>query len=164
MPGINPLPVFLIFWSLLHPFYISLTDMVYNEGNQTIEIAQKIFWDDLEVALSHANQAPVDFLAPADPAALDSMVASYLLAHNRILIDGDTIRLHYLGHEVEADAAWFYLESERISPPTQVTVFNSLLIDVFPEQQNIVNFYKNRKPKSLLTRKDKLEGLLILED
>lgn len=164
MPGSISLPFLLIFWSLLHPFYISLTDMVYNEGNQRIEIAQKIFWDDLEVALSNANKTAVNFLSPEDPALLDSMTARYLLRHNRLFIDGDTLRLHYLGHEVEADAAWFYLESEKIPSPKEVTIYNSLLIDDFPEQQNIVNFYKNRKPKSLLTRKGKTEGVLLLDE
>ncbi len=164
MPLMNAITIVLSCWWLAHPFYISLTDMVYNEENQTIEIAQKIFWDDMEVALSNASGTAVDFLSPNQPEKLDSLIARYLLAHNQILIQTDTVRLHYLGHEVEGEAAWFYMESEKIPSPEQITIYNAVLIDDFPEQQNIINFYKNRKPKSLLTRKDKTGGVLILED
>ncbi|MDN3687145.1 DUF6702 family protein [Cyclobacterium jeungdonense] len=164
MPLFNPITAVLSLWWLVHPFYISLTDMVYNEEHQTIEIAQKIFWNDMEVALSNATETSVDFLSPQQPDKLDSLIARYLLAHNQILIQGDTVRLQYLGHEVEGEAAWFYMESEKVPSPKQITIYNGILIDDFPEQQNIINFYKNRKPKSLLTRKGKTGGVLILED
>lgn len=163
MLAINLLMALLPYWLGVHPFYISLTDMVYNETNQTIEIAQKIFWDDLEVALTSRSGEQINFLSPDQPDVLESQIEKYLLTHNTILIGGDTLTLSYLGHEIEAEAAWFYMESEKISAPDQVTIFNNILIDDFPQQQNIVNFYKNRKPKSLITRKDKTSGVLKLD-
>ncbi|NDE61498.1 MAG: hypothetical protein EB038_04680, partial [Cyclobacteriaceae bacterium] len=72
----------LTFWtwlSLVHPFYISLTEMRYNSGSKKMEIAQKIFWDDLEVALSKEAGASVDFLRPKDKTKLESQVKNYLL-------------------------------------------------------------------------------------
>lgn len=163
MLAIKLLVALIPFWLGMHPFYISLTDMVYNETNQTIEIAQKIFWDDLEEALSNKSGDRINFLSPEKPEALDLLIEEYLLTHNAILIQGDTLTLRYLGHEVEADAAWFYMESEKIPSPDQVTIYNNLLIDDFPQQQNIINFYKNRNPKSLITRKDKTSGILKLD-
>ncbi|SHM56459.1 hypothetical protein SAMN04488057_102159 [Cyclobacterium lianum] len=163
MLAIKVLLLQLPFWLGLHPFYISLTDMVFNESSQTVEIAQKIFWDDLEVALSNRSGQKVNFLEPAQKAVLESQIEDYILAHNSLLIHGDTIALSYLGHEIEAEAAWFYMESEQISNPEEITIYNNILIDDFPLQQNIVNFYKNRKPKSLITRKDKTSGTLILD-
>ena len=39
-------------WMVLsHPYFISLTEIRQNPESQRLEIAQKIFWDDLEEAL-----------------------------------------------------------------------------------------------------------------
>tara|TARA_R110001592_G_scaffold101302_1_gene286720 strand:+ start:152571 stop:153020 length:450 start_codon:yes stop_codon:yes gene_type:complete len=146
-----------------HPFFISLTDMVYNEKRQQIEIAQKIFWNDMETSLTIASGKQVNFLKPEDPELLESLIKDYMLANNKLEVDGKKLKLTYLGHEIEEDAAYFYMESEKVPEPSQVTIYNTILIDDFPTQQNIVNFYKNRKPKSLITRKDKISGTLELD-
>ncbi|GEO22001.1 hypothetical protein CQA01_25350 [Cyclobacterium qasimii] len=146
-----------------HPFFISLTDMVYNENRQQIEIAQKIFWNDMETSLTIASGKQVNFLKPEDPKLLESLIKEYILENNKLEVDGKKLKLTYLGYEIEEDAAWFYMESEKIPEPFEVTIYNTILLDDFPTQQNIVNFYKNRKPKSLITRKDKISGTLELD-
>lgn len=147
-------------WFTLHPFYISLTDMVYNPESERIEIAQKIFWNDLEVALANEYQEPVDFLNPKQPERLEEILENYLLEKNKLKMHGKPLSLSYLGYEIEEDAAWFYLESEQVELAKEIFITNELLIDEFPSQQNIVNFYINKKPKSLITHKDKTEGVL----
>lgn len=144
----------------VHPFFISLTDMVYKADEQRLEIAQKIFWDDLEVALSRKHKTSVDFLNTSDRTELDEMVREYLLDQNKIHVNGKLITLEYLGHEVEEDAAWFYFESTNVPRPTEVIVMNSVLTHEFPTQQNIVNFYVDQRPKSIITTVNKPEGEL----
>jgi hypothetical protein len=153
--------VYCLIYSLLpHPFYISLTDMVYNRDRNSIEIAQKIFWDDLEVALSQLSQSKVDFLRPTDPKALNELAENYLLAHNQIYINGSLQKVHYLGFEIEDDAAWFYMEIENVPLPKEIRIKNTILLADFPPQQNIVNFYLDKSPKSIITSKNKQEGEL----
>lgn len=144
----------------VHPFYISLTDMVYQADEQRLEIAQKIFWDDLEVALSKKYKTPVDFLNTPNRTHLDDMVRMYLLEQNSIYINDELITLDYLGHEIEEDAAWFYFESTKVTRPSKVVIINTILISEFPSQQNIVNFYVDQRPKSLITTNQKPEGEL----
>jgi hypothetical protein len=143
-----------------HPFYISLTDMVYKADEQRLEIAQKIFWDDLEVAIAKKYNLKVDFLNTSDRAKLDDLVKPYLLAQNTIHINDQLIELNYLGHEIEEDAAWFYFESAKVPRPSTVRIVNTILISEFPMQQNIVNFYVDQRPKSIITTSQKPDGLL----
>jgi hypothetical protein len=155
--------IFLLFlgWKVFfHPFYISLTEIRYNANNESLEIAQKIFWDDLEVALGDLYQSKVDFLNPSDRNALEAMAKSYLLDQNEITVNGKKVKLKYLGFEIEEEAAWFYLESEKVELPKQVEVYNNILIQHFEGQQNIINFYVDRKPKSLILYKGKESGVL----
>ncbi|MDA0314140.1 MAG: hypothetical protein O2829_04840 [Bacteroidetes bacterium] len=145
--------------SFAHPFYISLTELRYNPTSKKMEVAQKIFWDDLEVALSKKAGSKVDFLNPKDKAKLETQVKPYLLGHTQVWVNGKLVPLTYVGYEVEEDAAWFYLESTATPIPKTVEVQNTLLIQEFDGQQNIVHVYVNSKsPKSLMLREGKERG------
>lgn len=145
--------------TVLHPFFISLTEMRYNPESKKMEIAQKIFWDDLEVALASEFKEKVDFLKPKDKAKLESQVKTYLLKHNQVWVNGKSVMLTYLGYEVEEDAAWFYLESSVVELPKSVEVQNTLLLKDFEEQQNIVHVYaQSKSPRSLLLGEGKEKG------
>lgn len=143
-----------IWISLFHPFFISLTEMRYNPASQKMEIAQKIFWDDLEVALGNEFEEKVDFLKPKDKAKLENQLKTYLLKHNQVWVNGKLLTLNYLGYEVEEDAAWFYLESSQAEIPKTVEMKNTILLEDFDGQQNIVHVYfQSKSPRSMLLGK-----------
>lgn len=124
-----------------------------------MEIAQKIFWDDLEVALSKEFKEKVDFLKPKDKAKLESQIKTYLLKHNQVWVNGKLLTLNYLGHEVEEDAAWFYLESSQVETPKTVEMKNTVLLEDFEGQQNIVHVYfQSKSPRSMLLGKGEEKG------
>ena len=155
--------IFMIFlgWKVFfHPFYISLTEIRYNQNQKSLEIAQKIFWDDLEVALAGIYETKVDFLNPSNREALEDMAKSYLLEKNEIMVNGQKINFDYLGFEIEEEAVWFYMEALKVPLPQIVQIRNEVLIEQFEGQQNIVNFYKDQKPKSLILYKGKEIGTL----
>ena len=148
--------------TFLHPFFITLTELRFNPSSKKMELAQKIFWDDLEVALSKEAGVTVDFLKPKDKAKLESQIKAYLLKHTQVWVNGKTVQLTYVGYEVEEDAAWFYLESTTTTTPKTVEVQNTLLLRDFAGQQNIVHVYLNSKsPKSLLLGEGKEKGRII---
>jgi hypothetical protein len=151
---------FLLIQSLFHPFYISLTEIKYNSKENSLEISQKIFWDDLEVHLTELYQGKIDFLKPKDKPDLDKKLKQYILQNNEILVNGKKVELNYLGYEIEEDAAWFYIEAKQIPRPQQVEVRNSILHQHFSSQQNIINFYLDKSPKSLILLKGKDRGKL----
>ncbi|PRY89773.1 DUF6702 family protein [Mongoliibacter ruber] len=143
-----------------HPFYISLTEIRYNPEAKSLEIAQKIFWDDLEVALAEIHGVKVDFLNPTDTEALEEMAKSYLLSKNEIIINGQKVNPQYLGYEIEEEAAWFYLEVKNVAKPQKVKIQNEVLLSNFEGQQNIINFYVEKRPKSLILYKGRESGVL----
>lgn len=158
----NYIFMFFLGWKVLfHPFYLSLTEIRYNNTNQSLEIAQKIFWDDLEVALGNKNKTKVDFLNPKNKADLEKMVQAYLLEKNEIKVNGQTAKLSYLGFEIEEDAAWFYMEATNIPLPKKVEIKSDILMESFESQQNIINFYLDKSPKSLILYKDNERGELV---
>jgi hypothetical protein len=150
---------YLIVYSWLgfvHPFHISLTEIRQNNQTRKLEIAQKIFWDDLEIGLKGFHKVEINFLNPKDRTKLTAQVESYLLSQQEIWLDGKKANLTLLGFEIEGDAAWFYFESAPINWKNKIEVRNSVLIQDFPDQQNIIQIYpKGKSMKNMLLRKGK---------
>ncbi len=148
-----------LWMAVFHPFFISLTEIRFNPSSKKLEMAQKIFWDDLEVALGNEFKEKVDFLKPKDKAKLENQIKSYLLKHNQIWVNGKPLTLNYLGYEVDEDAAWFYLESSQAETPKTVEMKNSILLEDFEGQQNIVHVYfQSKSPRSMLLGKGEEKG------
>lgn len=144
-----------------HPFHLSLTEIRYNPESEKLEISQKIFWDDLEISLSDFHGESIDFLNPKNKETLLKQAESYLLSKNQIWVNGKSTKLTMLGYEVEEDAAWFYIESEKTAVPSSVKISSSILLEDFPDQKNVVQyFFEAHNPKSLILNKDTRSGTL----
>ena len=141
-----------------HPFYIGLTEVRYSESNGNFEISQKLFWDDFEIALGEEYGKKVDFLKPDDQKELEMMIEAYLLKHNKLTVNGQQVKLNYLGYELEEDASWFYFESDKVKTPKKVDVKNTVFLKEFEAQQHIVNIYLSKKPKTLILDRKKNSG------
>ena len=107
---------FAIFFSLIiHPFYMSVTEINQNAKTKSIEVSCHIFTDDLEKDFKIRYKKAVDLTHPADKALADKYISDYLKEKLKITIDGKDIPLHYLGYEINEDAVWSYLECENIT-------------------------------------------------
>lgn len=154
------LSVVLFIHIFVHPFYISLTEIRYNPKEKSLEISQKIFRDDLENALTGQYKSKINFLIPGNKAELEKKVKKYILDNNDIYINGEKLMLNYLGYELEDEAIWFYLEALTVPVPKTADVKNSILHKNFDSQQNVINFYLSKNPKSLILLKGKDKGLI----
>jgi len=149
--------------AIFHPFYISLTEARYNDTNRNFEIAQKLFWDDLESVLSEEYDKKVNFLRPDNQEELDIMLEKYLLEHNTFYVNGKPVVLKYLGYEVEDEAAWFYFQSGKVGSPKEVGMKNTVFIKQFDTQQHVVNLYVGKKPKTLMLDRRKDSGKVVFK-
>lgn len=152
--------VLLLIQSIIHPFYISLTEIKYNPKEKSLEISQKIFREDLEVALTNQYKTKVNFLTPENKVDLEKKIKKYILENNEIDINGQKMELNYLGFELEEEAVWIYLEARKVPFPKTVDIRNSILHKHFDSQQNVINFYRDENPKSLILLKGKDRGLI----
>lgn len=152
--------VLLLVSIIIHPFYISLTEIRYNPKEKSLEISQKIFRDDLENALTSQYRSKVNFLDPGNKADLEKKIKKYILENNDIAINGEKLELTYLGYELEEEAIWCYLEVLKVPIPKTADVKNSILHKNFDAQQNVINFYFGKNPKSLILLNGKDRGLI----
>lgn len=134
-----------------HPYHTSIADIRYNAKNQTLEIALKIFANDLEKTLSDAAKKPVTL---NQTPAVQAQIAAYLKKVIAIELNPkQVLPLKYIGSEPEADTYWLYAEIRlKSSQLSQVNLRNQVLLETFDDQMNIVNLDINGKKKTLVFR------------
>ena len=135
-------------WSLLHPFYVSITEIRHDAAQQELEISCRIFSDDLERALKAQYKTNLDIIHPADRKAVDGFIAGYIAKHLHLVIDGKPVTLHYMGYQIEEEAAWCFLEVKQIPSVKKVRIVNDILYAEHPEQINMLHVIVKEERKS----------------
>lgn len=149
---------------LMHKFYVSLTEVRYNEQTECFEVSLRIFPDDLDLALLERSGIQTQLATELEHKKADSLLMIYLLEDFKLRVNGEELVLNYLGKEPESDAIWCYLESSKVHAPDTITIGNAILTEYFPEQVNIVQVYHGKWNKGLLLNLDKNMGKLTIGD
>ena len=121
-----------------HPFYLSVTDVKYNDKNKSIEVACKMFSNDLEDALKKTSKKNVDLLNPKNKMEVEKILFEYVCKRFSVNLNGKVQKLKFIGYEKEDDVIWTYMEIEKCEKPKQINISNSLLYDFLKEQINLV--------------------------
>jgi hypothetical protein len=137
--------------SVLHPYYVSVTEINHNAIDKTLEISCKLFTDDFEKALADKYKMKVDLSAPRDKKIMDKIITDYIKNHLAIKADGKNVNLNYLGFEKEDEAVFSYFQVENLVSVKRIDVTNSILHEEHDTQINImhVSVGGNRKSTKL---------------
>lgn len=80
---------------------------------------------------------------------VEENTGAYLLERIKLWDEkGKPFEVHYVGAEIEEDVMWCYLEIEKVKKLKQVKVSNSVLHEVWADQENMVHFRAFDKVKS----------------
>ncbi|MDW3646900.1 MAG: DUF6702 family protein [Bacteroidia bacterium] len=159
IPYLYIIPFFLLS-GFVHPFYVSVSQIGYNSESKSLEIACKIFVDDLETALEAAGAKDLYIGLENEKAGADDIIDNYLRKHIDIRINGEKVEGSFLGKEVVDDVIWSYIEYQDVAFPSEFSIDNTLLIDELEGQQNIVHVKVAGKEKSLRLFKGRSKDVL----
>jgi len=134
----------------VHPFHVSVSDIKYKEDLKAIQISMRIFLDDLELALrAHSGDEKLDITEKENWDFINKNLESYLLERITLWDEKDRpYELNYIGAEIEEDVMWCYIEIEKVKRLKQVKISNSILHDVWSDQENLVHFRAFEKVQS----------------
>lgn len=136
----------------LHPFHSSVTEMSYNVKDQSWEISIRLFQDDLEQTLSSTTGKKFRMI-PGDEAS-EKGLESYVRKHFGFHAGKQfSTPYRWLGTEQQQDAIWVYLEIPTTADLRGSYLENSLFLDEFDDQTNLVSWSFQGEKKSYLFRK-----------
>ncbi|SKB66590.1 hypothetical protein SAMN05660776_2384 [Salegentibacter holothuriorum] len=148
------------FKSGAHEFYLSVTEIEYNNEKQSLQIITRVFIDDFEDVLNERYGSDLQLSEEAEEGEVAENISKYLKQKLRLQVNGEELQLNYLGKEYDADQLILYIEVENLAPFNKIEVSNEILTDLFDDQKNVVHVKVNGKTKSLLLmRKQETEKL-----
>ncbi|MFK7797099.1 MAG: DUF6702 family protein [Aureispira sp.] len=130
-----------------HPIYLSTTEIDYNKKTKTLEIAIKIFSDDLGEALSDEQGTTIEIGTDREHKEATTLITEYLRKHFVIELNGKPKDFQYLMRKnVREDfyATWILLEVPKVRYIKSLKLTNNILVDFNDGQQNHVKFREDK--------------------
>ena len=144
-----------------HKEYYSLTKIVFNKNEKALQITMQVFTNDLELSLSKQYAKALELGTAIEVSEANQLIEQYLLKNFEIKInDNSVLNYHFLGKEYENDRVFFYLEIKNIEIINSITIRNSVLMETYPEQENIIKLNINKQDKSLFLTSNNDKGKL----
>ncbi|QCK13490.1 DUF6702 family protein [Mangrovivirga cuniculi] len=141
------------FWSL-HPFHVSVTDIVHKKDQKALQITSRVFLDDLELALNDVTGETLDVIALSKSGELDNILKPYFLKNFKLRVDDEKTPLKYLGSQLDQDALMVFLEVENVQTVSKLFVRNTLIFEKYDDQSNIIHFNYNDEVTSARLHED----------
>lgn len=136
-------------FSPYHKFYVSVTEIEHHKRSESLQIISRVFIDDFENLLKMRYDSNLR-LGKNESSQSDAYIQKYLDQKIEIFVDGRPLQLHYLGKEYENDMMVFYIEAPNVSAFRSIKVKNTVLMDLFEEQKNLIHVIQKGYTKSLI--------------
>jgi hypothetical protein len=134
---------------MFHPFFVSMTDVNYNNKEKSLEISVRIFTDDFENTIRKNHpETKIDILHPANAQQMNGFVKEYLQQHLQLMVNGKPVTLAYVGYEQQSESIWTYFEVDNIAAVQKISVENTILHDYSDKQINLMHLKVNSNEQS----------------
>lgn len=144
----------------VHKYYVAVFQVEHKPEKKTLQITGRIFIDDIEKALK-ARYGKTFYLATEkELPETTATVTQYLKDKITVTVNGKPAPVSFLAKEVDDDILLCYLTVPAPKKVTSIAVKNTVLQEVFREQQNMINTTVGGERKSLLLTHDTPSGTL----
>ncbi|MDZ4823087.1 MAG: DUF6702 family protein [Flavobacteriales bacterium] len=125
----------------LHKYYVSNTVIEHNIRTQSLEIVIKVFADDFEMALGGTEKNPLRLGDEREVPNANQLIEEYIITNFKVELDDRPTLLHFIGKEIEGEQVVCYAEIYSVVDFKVLTVFNTLLVNKYHGQKNIVDLH-----------------------
>lgn len=147
----------------LHAFHVSVCEIEFDDKKKQLEITHRIFLDDLEVGLAQWSKEKVDVTNPSDSKQLDQWIGKYLSERTSYVLNGKKAEAEYLGSEKEDGVMYCYQVISEVKKLQTLKVTNTVLMETYDDQSNIVHVEKFDESKSLKLSNSETWGTVSFE-
>lgn len=138
---------------LEHPMHVSITNIEYKQDKKCFDISVKIFTNDLEDAILKKDGKRLMLGQKDEVQNSAEAVCSYILDHFSISVDKKEIskkKMLFKEKKINDGAIWVYYELSGIEKASSISIKNSILMDIYSDQTNMVIFSFNDTEKGFM--------------
>ena len=144
----------------MHKYYLSLTQIEYNEKSKALQITMNVFIDDFELTMNNTFDKQFNLSTKEELTDSETYFNDYLKEHFKVKLEGQSVNFNYIGRKYEGDVVFFYLEFEDVTDVKSIEIENTVLFKYFEDQKNLIKLKIKGEFDSLLLTKGKKRGLL----
>lgn len=119
-----------------HDFFVSILTIRHSPSTETLDLTWRMTAHDIEHALE--NVALLKLGSAHEHPKADSILNAYFKEH-LVLMQDKQLTWTWIGKELDGETLYCYLQVDSITSPKDLLVQNTLLQDLFYEQQNLVH-------------------------
>jgi len=134
-----------------HKYYFSVTQADYDAKDHALKMVTRVFYDDLQKVFQERYDKSIK---------LDGYIERYFNQKFIVKINGKERRLNYIGHKDEMDYVVCFIEVTDVQNPKSISIENTLLMDLFQDQKNVVHLNTGTTKKSFLLTRDNDKAVL----
>ncbi|QSE98170.1 DUF6702 family protein [Fulvivirga lutea] len=150
--------------SYAHPIHLSITNAEWDRERNAIECVTKIFLDDLNSHFVNTLNDPYfDITLTNQKYNVDSLLANYLSQFVSIYINGEHIKMEYIGFEHNLETMNLYYQLLNVKQIITMEMKNTILLDSFTDQSNMLHFTIGNDTKAIRMNADKPQGKIELQ-
>lgn len=120
-----------------HDFHFTFTVLEYSEEEKIVKCSQKVFYDDIEKAVSmqmgHKVRLDTIINSPADTLIFNYFKATFALEAKK------EMKPLWVGSEMQgSDLVWIYVQYEAKKLPKELKIQGKTFTELYDDQANIV--------------------------
>jgi hypothetical protein len=144
----------------LHRFYVGMYQLKFVPEKKMLQITTRIFIDDINETLFKKHHQKTNIGDKTETTQDFSLFQNYIAEKFKISINNQPKKYQFVSREIEGNVIVCYFKITEISKINSLQVENSILTELFDEQQNIIQFDNNGKKQSLLLTSENTKGVL----
>ncbi len=122
-----------------HPVHFSVTNIEYRTTEHTFSVSIKVFTDDFRALMHHLYGVELDAGLDWSNERDQELISGYFRQSLSLVVNGKKeLMLNYLGMDRGDGALWFRFESGKVRNPGLIDLRNSILLELYHDQTNLV--------------------------
>ena len=131
----------------MHPVHVSVTNLEFQSESNTISLSFKVFTDDFQMLINQLYDIQVDFSENGNYDLHKEQIDDYFQNHFNIIVKGKGLNYISDGIKRNDEAVWFFYTIALKKEVKTFTLKNSILLDLYPDQKNLLIWKKGKIEK-----------------
>lgn len=144
----------------LHKFYVGMFHIEYLENKKELRITTRVFIDDINAALEKKFNQKTSIGEVTESEQDVALLQKYFTEKFQLTVNNVSKKYIFLSKEIDNNVVVCYLKIKEVPKIKTLKVENSILVELYPEQQNIIQFTNNGEKSSLLLTEENTSGML----
>lgn len=142
-----------LFSTVTHKYYVSVTHIEYIKSEKALQMITRIDVADLELTLRERYDKSITLSDAGEEASVNDYIKKYLETKLEIKVNTQDLKFDFVGKEYDNDQVLCYLEIKNVPSVKTLEIRNTVLIDKFPDQRNVLKIEINSKRFNLVCSK-----------